>query len=459
MTVRYSWQKHPNGPWYYRRNYPKDIIEYYEQIGKDLPKCRVVALRTKDKQKAAKLISAEVRKDDEEWARIRNGASPTNHLSEAEGLLLSYGIEPNRAHEYQPYLFMEDKVEYKRGKHIELSEQVVRESIAATVFVEDMEAKIGDSDYWEDKLGKHQITALELFKGTYKRHLTDAKHHYLYKRDALDDKKKVADVDRAFSLVLKHVGDKPLNEYRRLEVQEVIRHALASGLKTATVRKRLGTVRAAVNETIRDYELEGVRNAFEGFEIPNNGKDAKERESHSDSQLERLRAYVRNTPGVTADIIGMLIDTGARLAEIGGLWTEDVHLDAPVPYILIHDTGDRSLKTKASRRKVPLVGDALACAQRAMAAVNDSKYLFPRYFRDGKFRNDAASATLSKVMKRLECYTPHHLRHTMRTRLRNADVAEPRAKEIQGWSRSSIADHYGEQTALANLQADLLKTL
>ncbi len=74
-------------------------------------------------------------------------------------------------------------------------------------------------------------------------------------------------------------------------------------------------------------------------------------------------------------------------------------------------------------------------------------------------KNDAASAAVNKVMKRLDCEIAHWMRHTMRTRLRNADVPEPRAKEIQGWSRESVADQYGEQTALRNLKKDLLKTI
>ena len=47
----------------------------------------------------------------------------------------------------------------------------------------------------------------------------------------------------------------------------------------------------------------------------------------------------------------------------------------------------------------------------------------------------------------------------MCTRLCSADVPQVRTQELQGWSRVSIADQYGEQTALRSLQVDLLNTL
>ena len=74
-------------------------------------------------------------------------------------------------------------------------------------------------------------------------------------------------------------------------------------------------------------------------------------------------------------------------------------------------------------------------------------------------KNDAASAEMRKVTGRLGCETPHWLRHTMRTRLRNANVPDPRINEIGGWARQSISEGYGVQTALELMQEDLEKSL
>lgn len=107
-----------------------------------------------------------------------------------------------------------------------------------------------------------------------------------------------------------------------------------------------------------------------------------------------------------------------------------------------------------------MVGHALLSATRVVSGAS-SEFVFDQYIDvdSGLVKNDTASQTLAKALKKLDCYTCHHMRHTMRTRLRNADVPAIRAEEIGGWSRVSIADQYGEQTALKNLQSDLLKTL
>jgi hypothetical protein len=105
---------------------------------------------------------------------------------------------------------------------------------------------------------------------------------------------------------------------------------------------------------------------------------------------------------------------------------------------------------------VPLVGAALFYAKRALASTT-TLIVFDRYVVEAeeRIRDEGASATVNKTLGRLGCLTCH----TMRTRLRNADIPAIRAEELQGWSRVSIANQYGEQSALRNLQANLLNTL
>ena len=101
---------------------------------------------------------------------------------------------------------------------------------------------------------------------------------------------------------------------------------------------------------------------------------------------------------------------------------------------------------------------AMLAAKQALVA-SDGVYLFPRYMQKDKVANGSASSTLSKSLKSIGCPTAQSLRHTMRTRLRNANVPVPSVEEIQGWNDSSMAAYYGEQTALENMAAELKKTL
>ncbi len=434
MTVRHLWQKHPEGPFYYRRRVPKELVP---AVGKTYI---VEALRTRDKTLAAKRILMLTRRDDEQWFRMRSGLVPEGDREKAEDLLGSHGLAP-----------------------IPFAEQWDKE-INYDVFIERMERKVPGDEHPSDHLDSHELRALDILKGSETYTLADAKRVYLKKRDCLevrpDNRKTRNMVDSAFDLVFDNLGDRDITKYRRRDVSEVIQIALAAGLKTTSVRRRLSVVRAAINDLVREYEVDDIqRNPFADFEIPKLGEDSDERSSLDAKQVQAIRTYIAEKDSDTANIIGMLLDTGARIAEVVGLWSDDVVLDADVPHIVLHKNPLRRLKTKASVRKLPLVGDALACAKRAMKASAGDQHLFSRYMSTGGVKNDAASAAVNKVLKRLECETAHWLRHTMRTRLRNADVPEPRAKEIQGWSRESIAEQYGEQTALRNLQADLLKTL
>lgn len=432
MTVRYLWQKHSEGPYYYRRRVPKELTK---AIGKTYI---VQSLRTRDKVLAAKRIAHLVRRDDEQWHRMRNGLVPETDREQAVELLERFQLDA-----------------------IPFSEQEAAD-LARDVFIEHLERKVPANEHPVDHLEAHEFRALSILNGQEQFTLSDAKRVYLKSRDGLevrpDNRKLRNTVDAAFDLVIGVIGDRLIKKCRRRDVSEVIAVALAGQSKTTTIKRKLGVVRAAVNELIREYELADVRNPFNDFKIPKLGEDSDERVSLDAEQVKVLREYVESTDSDTANIIGLLLDTGARISEIAGLRREDVMLDVEVPHIIIHVNPFRRLKTKASRRKVPLVGSALSAATRALERA-ESDFLFTRYVGENRVKNDGASAAVNKVLKRLKCGTAHCLRHTMKTRLRNADIPEPRANEIQGWARQSVADHYGEQTALKNLQSDLLKTL
>jgi len=432
VKIKHLWRKSPSSPWYYRRRIPKDVLHAYTSS------TRQIALKTRDDTLAAKRVVMLTRQDDETWDRMRRGVSSIGDRGRSEELLARFSLEA-----------------------VPFSEQDVPE-INYEQFIVSLENKVPGDEHPRDHLAPHELRAMDILSGTETYTLADAKQLYLKKKDALEarpDNRKIRNgADAAFAMVFNTIGDRELSKYRRRDVSTVIDAARASGLKTQTVKRRLAIVRASVNLITKEYEIDLKLNAFADFEIPNLGSDSHERVTLNAAQVITLREHVHKTESDTANIIGLLLDTGARIAEVVGLWCEDVVLDHETPHIVIHENAQRRLKTKASVRKVPLVGAALESANRALALAN-GKYLFDRYMTDTEVKNGNASAAVGKVTKRLGCETAHSMRHTMKSRLRNADVPEPRANEIQGWSRESVADKYGEQTALRNLQADLLKTL
>lgn len=95
------------------------------------------------------------------------------------------------------------------------------------------------------------------------------------------------------------------------------------------------------------------------------------------------------------DALLVLLETGCRQSEVLDLPPEDIHLDEPIPYINIRhitaeETSDgvgREAKNRASQRKVPLVGVALAAMKRHPNG-------FPTYR-----AKDVFSATVNKFLR------------------------------------------------------------
>ena len=141
-----------------------------------------------------------------------------------------------------------------------------------------------------------------------------------------------------------------------------------------------------------------------------------------------------------ADILRIMINTGARPSEITGLQSQHIKLDVPIPYIEIRAEG-RSLKTHYSARDLPLVGVALEAMQRHPNG-------FPRY-RD---KTPSWSGLVAKYLRNnglLENpkQSPYCLRHSLSDRLQNQGCEDRTRKEIMGHRPESII--YGSGSTLA----------
>jgi integrase len=122
-------------------------------------------------------------------------------------------------------------------------------------------------------------------------------------------------------------------------------------------------------------------------------------------------------------ILGM-INTGYRPSEGAALLKEHIHLDGQIPHIEILPDG-RTLKTRRSERKIPLVGVSLE-AFRAQSTGT------PRY-RD----KPGLSATLNKFMRANNLmpsseHTVYGLRHAFEDRLLVARVDERVRRDLMG---------------------------
>ena len=152
-------------------------------------------------------------------------------------------------------------------------------------------------------------------------------------------------------------------------------------------------------------------------------------------------------------LIALLSDTGMRLVEAASLVKEDVFLYTEIPYVRLSERPWRPLKTRSSKRDVPLVGAALWAAQRAYQS-SPNEYLFPRYCSDDGCKADYASNSLNKWLRK---HVPsgcvvHSFRHSMRDRLRAVECPAEIIDQLVGWTTAGVGRQYGLGYGLVAVQ-------
>ena len=131
--------------------------------------------------------------------------------------------------------------------------------------------------------------------------------------------------------------------------------------------------------------------------------------------------------------------------------TLDTVAGMETPFLEIYRNNVRDLKTKNSRRLIPLVGSSLSAMQQAIERAS-SDFIFPRYVdvASGSIKNDNASAACKKRLITLlgeDTPTSHGFRHTLQTRLRNVECPKELRDELSGWAKD-ISDRYGSPSDL-----------
>lgn len=128
-------------------------------------------------------------------------------------------------------------------------------------------------------------------------------------------------------------------------------------------------------------------------------------------------------------------ETGTRNTEIIGLLPEDIKLDADIPHISIVGRKGRKLKTKHSKRDIPIVGYAL-----------DAFRARPTGFPDYRDNPDVLTTRLNKFMRNndlfpSENHSTYSLRHSFQDRL--TAISTPDRVQVQLMGHSFRREDYG----------------
>ena len=225
-------------------------------------------------------------------------------------------------------------------------------------------------------------------------------------------------------------------------------------MKPSSVKRYITVVRAAVNYVIAEHTL-NIPNVFNGVRIKGATATAEDRLPLSDADLAAVLPNFAED-AVAHAIFVTLADTGARLAEITGLEVQDVDLQQACVHIRRNSI--RRLKTKSSKRVIPLSQRVLELLQQHRQGKEDSDPIVPGFAKPRG--NDAASAMLMKRLRKTitdKKVTMHSLRHRMKDKLRNTGCPEAISMAILGHSANTVSANYGSGYALEVMREHMEK--
>jgi integrase len=203
--------------------------------------------------------------------------------------------------------------------------------------------------------------------------------------------------------------DVPITEFNRIKARqhkEALRKQNATWAEN-TLDRAILILSAVFASAIKEYELT-MTNPWLGLAASRGGNDAStsevrenKRRSFTPEELDNYKHALLKLNREAALIDLLMVQTGSRTMEVGGLLFKDVKLDGNIPHVQIRYNRIRGLKTKNSVRDVPLVGAALDELRDYLSKLESPSPegpLFPKYGRDGGM--DAVSQLLNGVIRK-----------------------------------------------------------
>ncbi len=320
----------------------------------------------------------------------------------------------------------------------------------AAISVKSIMAKL--DDYWmQIRLSRMSVPAQHMLVSeqtdSYSQviRLSQAKDHYITLKGVNRSDTFYTGVNRNIDYVIQSVGDKPLDQYSSIHAGAFRDWLSNKDMKQASIRRVFNTVKAVVNLAISEFGLE-CKNPFAGVFVAEDITSKKVSRTIDNESIRQIQSECIKQDDELRHLIALISDTGMRLAEAVGLRLTDLHLDKPIPYVVIEPTRWRSLKTQASERKVPLVGMSLWAAKRIKQTNEGIPFCFPRYCNYTKCNANSASAALNKWLKTVTVSNNvvHGFRHSFRDRLRDVDTPTELIEFAGGWSLPTIGQSYGD---------------
>lgn len=429
ITVKLRYYVNNHGQHYFQRAIPKGLRRFFKNkrnVTHKLPSTH-----------AAMLLEIErlARHYDQHFRALKNGGSgtPQQIQEQAVALLAAHGVLPGEGN--TPATVPAGMYAYP---HLDSIEDYLRDKKAA--------GTMSDVDRLAEQILTKPMPIL----------LSQAPQIYFDNHEkGKKEKFKKETLKRWKNIYSITGGDIPIEDLTREMARKYVNDRTKQ-VKTTAVAREISTIRAVLNVVIKEKGLNRA-NHFEGLKIPNKGRDSIPRRPFAADEFKKLISACIAKADEIRTLILVACLTGARPGEVAGIRREDIYLDEAVPHFDLVEYADRTLKTKNSMRKVPLLPLAVEAVKRQLETHKES-VLFPRYCDGNEVSGDNVSAATRKYIASLGINkTLYSARHTVKTLLDRAGVPEYLAEFIGGWGEASISRGYGDQHSIVQKYEALQK--
>jgi len=266
--------------------------------------------------------------------------------------------------------------------------------------------------------------------------------HYLKHKGQNKGKTFQTAIERAFRYLKESSKKIYLEDFKKADATKFRDFLFAKNLAGPSVKRVFSTIRAVFNFYISEFDIQ-MSNPFTNVFIDKE-LGSQKRQPIPINDIRHIQQRLSKINDQPRLLLGLISDTGMRLAEAAGLSRDDIIL-GDQPFLNIRPHPWRSLKTKSSARRIPLVGNSLLCAQ---VLIQNSKTprLFTQYNKHEETNANSASAVLNKWLKNVigTGYTVHGFRHSFRDRLRAVECPAEIIDQLGGWHTDGVGHQYGK---------------
>ena len=276
---------------------------------------------------------------------------------------------------------------------------------------------------YEDMPAHDEALIKALYAGLDKAALTieDAFEFYLKeKKEETPDRehKQKVRFERVKSYLMDVVGpDRAIVSITRDDARKLRDEMLGNGQKPATVMRYFDDIKAVLSFATREREIP-YSDPFRALEMPRTTVDKELRSPLPDHVIAAVEENLgKREDQILFQLWTILKYTGARLSEITMLRVDEVHLATNMPYLEIKPRLGHPLKTKHSKRELPLTKTPLVAVKARLDIARGDEHLFEKFIDLNGASN--ASARLSKAIRKVsknKLHTAHSLRHNFRDR-------------------------------------------